>query len=67
MRDNLQHKKQVVENALREYNNSIPFINEQRKSDVINMLENVYIMCSLFNIEGINRIKQILLKEQIRQ
>jgi hypothetical protein len=65
MRDNMQHKKQVVENALREYKNSIPFITEQRKLDVINMLENVYVMCSLFNIKGVDNIKQILLKEQI--
>lgn len=67
MRDNIQHKKQVVENALREYKNSIPFITEQRKLDVINMLQNVYIMCSPFSIEGVDTIKQILLKEQIRQ
>lgn len=64
MRDNIQHKKQVLENALREYKNSIPFITKQRKLDVISMLENVYIMCSPFSIKGVDTIKQILLKEQ---
>ena len=60
----MKNKEQIIENALREYNNSIPFITKDRRLTVINMLANVYIMCSPFNIKGVDTIKQILLKEQ---
>lgn len=58
------YKKQVVETALQEYYDAIPFVNEQVKTDILNMLQNVYIMCSPFNIDGIDEIRQILQKER---
>jgi hypothetical protein len=62
--DNLKLKEEIVKIALREYENSKPFENEDDKLEVMDMLENVYIMCAKWNIEGIQKIQEILLKEK---
>lgn len=48
-------REKIIENAIREYKNS-----ESKKSieNALNMMENVYIMCSLWSVKGIVQLKQ---------
>ena len=54
MRD--AHKELVIKTAIREYENSVLFGFSSSTAHAINMMENAYIMCSAYNIKGIEEL-----------
>lgn len=51
-----RNKELAIESAIQEYKNSISFGVSSRINRVINMMENVYIMCTPYNIKGVDTL-----------
>ena len=57
MRDS--HKELAIKTAIQEYKNSVLFGFSSNTAHAINMMENVFIMCSC-NIEGIEELRKTI-------
>ena len=57
MRDS--HKELAIKTAIQEYKNSVLFGFSSNTAHAINMMENVFIMCS-GNIEGIEELRKTI-------
>ncbi len=58
MRD--AHKELVIKTSIREYENSVLFGLSSSTAHAINMMENAYIMCSAYNIKGIEELRRTI-------
>lgn len=58
MRD--RHKELVIKTAIQDYKNSILFGFSSSTAFAISMMENVFFMCSCYNIEGIAELKETI-------
>jgi len=54
-------REKIIENAIREYKNS-----ESKKNieNALNMMENVYTMCSLWSVKGIEQLRQTIFEAE---
>lgn len=53
-------RKQIIQNAIREYKTAILSEGELRYEKIakaLNMMENVFIMCSVSRVEGIDKLR----------
>lgn len=60
MRD--AHKELVMKTAIQEYKNSVLFGFSRNTALAINMMENAFIMCSPFNIQGVAELQKTIKK-----
>lgn len=54
------HKEEVVRTAIQEYKHSVLFGFGSNTANAINVMENVFIMCSPFNIQGVAELQKII-------
>lgn len=53
-------KEEVVRTAIQEYKRSVLFGFGSNTANAINVMENVFIMCSPFNIQGVAELQKII-------
>lgn len=58
MRD--RQKELIIKTSIQDYKNSILFGFSSSTASAISMMENVFIMCSCYNIEGIEELREIM-------
>lgn len=58
MRD--KHKELVIKTAIQNYKDSILFGFSLSTASAISMMENVFFMCSCYNIEGIEELRETI-------
>lgn len=58
MRD--RHKELVIKTAIQNYKNSTSFGFSSSTESAISMMENAFIMCSCYNIEGIEELRETI-------
>jgi hypothetical protein len=58
------YKEKVVKTAIQEYKDSVLFGFGSDTANAINVMENAFIMCSPFNIEGIAELQKQLKKQK---
>lgn len=54
------YKEKVVKTAIQEYKDSVLFGFGSNTANAINVMENAFIMCSPFNIEGITELQKTI-------
>lgn len=59
-----KEREQIIEIALRDYNIVVSEsrIIKQRIINAVNMMENAYIMCSMWNVKNIEKLRQTIIK-----
>lgn len=55
-----RRKEKVIKTAIQEYKNSVFFGFGSNTANAINVMENAFIMCSPFNIEGIAELQKTI-------
>lgn len=64
-----REREQIIDIAIRDYNNAISNPSTNRKQKIafaINMMENAFIMCSIWNVKGIEELRQTIIKANAR-
>lgn len=64
MRD--KHKEKVIAVALDEYDRAVRSNSATEIERTVNMMENVYIMCSLFSVKGFDRLDAALKEARVK-
>ena len=54
------HKEKVIKTAIQEYKNSVLFGFGSNTANAINVMENAFIMCSPFNIQGVAELQKTI-------
>ena len=54
------HKEKVIKTAIQEYKNSVLFGFGNNTANAINVMENAFIMCSPFNIQGVAELQKTI-------
>lgn len=59
-----KEREQIIEIALRDYNMAVSGfqIQKPRIINAINMMENAYIMCSMWNVKNIEELRQAIIE-----
>lgn len=59
---NRLYKEKVIKTAIQEYKNSVLFGFGSNTANTINVMENAFIMCSPFNIQGVAELQKTIKK-----
>lgn len=54
------YKENVIKTAIQEYKNSVLFGFGGNTANAINVMENAFIMCSPFNIQGVAKLQETI-------
>jgi hypothetical protein len=54
-----KERENIIQNSIKEYKNST---SKESILNAINMMENAYVMCSKWNVNGIEQLRKIIIE-----